>query len=202
MSQKQNQSLVNKNYNNANKTDRRRNDIKNVIATGYGSETAKHANKSITDQSDSETSLEYSSSDESHGELTSETDATAQIKEQNKMGLAVTWKNFFKQKRAQEKKNHNETQITTNTKILYQANLIQTDKQELNISFGHLIKTSTEYECFLFHNINGLKDEHNWTQINSVMKDLDITCMGFAEINNTMNGINYQKWNAITCTML
>jgi activator of 2-hydroxyglutaryl-CoA dehydratase len=58
MSQKQNQSLVNKNYNNANKTDRRRNDIKNAIATGYGSETTKHANKSKTDQSDLETSLE------------------------------------------------------------------------------------------------------------------------------------------------
>jgi hypothetical protein len=38
--------------------------------------------------------------------------------------------------------------------------------------------------CFIFHNINGIKDEHNWAQINITMKDLDITSVGFAEINN------------------
>jgi hypothetical protein len=68
MSQKQNQSLVNKNYNNANKPDRKRNDITNAIATGDKSETTNRAKKSIKDNSDSETSLEYSSSDESHGD--------------------------------------------------------------------------------------------------------------------------------------
>jgi hypothetical protein len=46
----------------------------------------------------------------------------------------------------------------------------------------------------LFHNINGLKDENNWAQILTSLKDLDVTCFGLAEINTTMKGGILRRW--------
>jgi hypothetical protein len=55
-----------------------------------------------------------------------------------------------------------------------------------------------EYEGILFHNINGIKDAHNWYQINTTMKELNMACYGFAEINTSMKGYLFHKWNDIT----
>jgi hypothetical protein len=54
-----------------------------------------------------------------------------------------------------------------------------------------------DYDCegFLFHNVNGIKNEHNWFQILSTMKDLNITFFGLAEMNTTMHGYFFHKWN-------
>jgi hypothetical protein len=72
------------------------------------------------------------------------------------------------------------------------------DFQPNNLHFGDNINHNTDAECFLFHNINGIKDETNWVQINSMMKELNITGFGFSEINTTFRGLAYNKWNNIT----
>jgi hypothetical protein len=70
--------------------------------------------------------------------------------------------------------------------------------QSENTPFGDNIEQFQDKECFLFHNINGVKDETNWTQINRTMQELDITCFGFSEINTTFRGTSFLKWNNIT----
>jgi hypothetical protein len=69
--------------------------------------------------------------------------------------------------------------------------------QQENTPFGDIIEYNTDRECFLFHNINGIKDEANWTQINETMKELQVTCFGFSEINVTCRGRTMQRWNNI-----
>jgi hypothetical protein len=70
--------------------------------------------------------------------------------------------------------------------------------QSNNLPFGDDIHNSSEVEGFLFHNINGIKDEFNWTQINLTMAELNITCFGFVEINTTLRGPTFSKWADIT----
>jgi hypothetical protein len=77
---------------------------------------------------------------------------------------------------------------------MYTPNSYQQD----NTPFGDNIKHNSDYECFLFHNINGIKDDANWTQINKTMRELQVTGFGFAEINATCRGSALQKWNNIT----
>jgi hypothetical protein len=70
--------------------------------------------------------------------------------------------------------------------------------QSNNFPFGDDINSFSEVEGFLFHNINGIKDESNWTQINLTMAELNITCFGLVEINTTLRGLTFSKWNDIT----
>jgi hypothetical protein len=70
--------------------------------------------------------------------------------------------------------------------------------QNDNIPFGDNIHCENEIEGFLFHNIKGIKDEFNWMQINLTMLELNITCFGLVEINTTLQGIAFSKWNEIT----
>jgi hypothetical protein len=70
--------------------------------------------------------------------------------------------------------------------------------QQDNLPFGDNIESQTDYEGIMFHNINGIKDEQNWFQILLTMKELNITCFGLAEINTSMKGYLFQKWNDIT----
>jgi hypothetical protein len=65
------------------------------------------------------------------------------------------------------------------------------DFQPNNLHFGDNIDQNTDTECFLFHYINGIKDETNWVQINSTMKELDIT--GFSAARLTTNGTISQE---------
>jgi hypothetical protein len=67
-----------------------------------------------------------------------------------------------------------------------------------NLPFGDDVTTHMDYEGILFHNINGIKDAHNWYQINTMMKELNMACFGFAEINTSMKGYLFHKWNNIT----
>jgi hypothetical protein len=76
---------------------------------------------------------------------------------------------------------------------MYTPNSYQQD----NTPFGDNIEHNSDYEC-LFHNINGIKDDANWTQINETMRELQVTGFGFAEINATCRGSALQKWNNIT----
>jgi hypothetical protein len=58
--------------------------------------------------------------------------------------------------------------------------------------------TNRNYKGIVFHNINGIKDTHNWSQILMTMKEINASCIGFAEINTSMKGFRYQKWNDVT----
>jgi hypothetical protein len=83
--------------------------------------------------------------------------------------------------------NHGKTPLHQ-TKILNQDSF-----QKDNLPFGDSIHDNNEIEGFLFHNINGIKDQSNWTQINLTMSELNISCFGFVEINTTIKGIAFSK---------
>jgi hypothetical protein len=69
--------------------------------------------------------------------------------------------------------------------------------QQVNEPFGDNIMNDSEAETILFQNINGIKDETNWTQIIHTMKDLNIDIVGFAEINKSMSEFSKQRWKGI-----
>jgi hypothetical protein len=56
-----------------------------------------------------------------------------------------------------------------------------------NEAIGNDITSETDYDTILFHNINGIKDESNWAQIITTMKENRINVFGFAEINKSMD---------------
>jgi hypothetical protein len=56
---------------------------------------------------------------------------------------------------------------------------------------------STEQETIWFHNINGIKDERNWAQIITTMKENHIDIFGFVETNKSMTGILRNQWQPI-----
>jgi hypothetical protein len=58
---------------------------------------------------------------------------------------------------------------------------------ENNLPWGDDVMTNMEYEGIIFHNINGLKDTHNWSQILTSMKEINVSCFGLAEINTSMD---------------
>jgi hypothetical protein len=146
-------------------------------------------------------SMEYSSSEEQSTDDNKSYGVTLHKDEAHKIrkGLSKAWKEIFDKRistntasylsneKSEEKPSGIQSRITT-----------QLDKREYNIPFGNDISSQNEYECFLFHNINGIKDNHNWLQINMTMKDLIVTCFGFAEINTSMRGNQFKKWNDIT----
>jgi hypothetical protein len=67
-----------------------------------------------------------------------------------------------------------------------------------NSPFRDNIEAHSDIECIIFHNINGIKDIDNWTQINMTMKDMNATIIGLAETNTTFFGPHIQKWTSIT----
>jgi hypothetical protein len=149
-----------------------------------------------TDISESDTPLEYSSSEESikvDHIRDSLTERSGQ--KRNRTRLSSAWKQIFARAKIDKSKN-TESNAATHTN-LQQAHLTNSNRQELHTVFGNDIETHCNYECFLFHNINGIKDESNWSQILSAMKDLDITCFGFAELNTTMKCTNFRQWQDI-----
>jgi hypothetical protein len=62
---------------------------------------------------------------------------------------------------------------------------------------GDDIHENHEGEKFLFHNINGIKDDDNWHQIMTTMKELQVDIFGFAELNKTMNHGKKLNWTHI-----
>lgn len=80
-------------------------------------------------------------------------------------------------------------------KRLQQQTILNYKYNDENLPFGDDITKDYDCEGFLFHNVNGIKNEHNWFQILSTMKDLNITFFGIAETNTTMHGYFFHKWN-------
>jgi hypothetical protein len=147
---------------------------------------------SSTTMESNDMSMEYSSSDETI-ETETEEERNNYSQRNNKKGLSAAWQKIFKQPPKQitikePPQRQNTRQRRKHQTVLQHFN----HNNEINLAFGHPIKYNSQYECFLFHNINGIKDEHNWAQINLTMLDLDVTCFGFAEINTTARGIHYK----------
>jgi hypothetical protein len=78
-------------------------------------------------------------------------------------------------------------------KRLQQQTILNYKYNNKNLPFGDDITKDYNCEGFLFHNVNGIKDEHNWFQILSTMKDLNITFFGLAEMNTTMHSYFFHK---------
>jgi hypothetical protein len=149
---------------------------------------------------DTESSLEYSSSDNltnNHRKMQISEDEKKTP--QKSKGLSTAWEMIF---RKQQDKHTNQQQIATNNTIRQSHTQTtiqnQTTNYWNNLNFGHSIEQDSEFEGFLFHKINGLKDKHNWMQINITMKDLNVTCFGFSELNTMTRGTNFRRWNDIT----
>jgi hypothetical protein len=164
-------------------------------------EIQRNKSKLITSEEseilESDTSLEYSSPDEEINADIIRDSSTEQINQKRtSTSLSSAWKQIFSWEKIDKREiaKRNATEYHTN---FQQAHLINADRQELHIVFGNNIKTHDNYECFLFHNINGIKDDSNWSQILLAMKDLDITCFGFVELNTIMKGVNFCRWQEI-----
>jgi hypothetical protein len=174
------------------------------------SRTKSNPNKIKINPSDS---LSYSSSDDSESnstdsEITQNTylrpssTIHPKINSHNQKRKTTTlnqdWKIFFEAATASKPK-PSALQKTDNKKQFHQEKIFNPESfQKDNLPFGDSIHNDDDIEGFLFHNINGIKDESNWTQINLTMLELNISCFGFVEINTTLRGISFSKWNEIT----
>jgi hypothetical protein len=182
-----------------------------------------HKTRNIHTQSstqDGGSSLEYSSTDSSHTtkiklrpSSTIHPKSNTQNRKKASGGLSHKWAEIFSTTGATNKTNtstpikqwkrsttpsgkehdHTSTFDGIQTRI-YTPNSFQPD----NTPFGDNIEYNADSACFLFHNINGVKDEANWAQINTTMHELQVTGFGFAETNTTCRGRHYDKWHSIT----
>jgi hypothetical protein len=59
----------------------------------------------------------------------------------------------------------NEIKPAQQQKQLKQQHILHQKYISENLPFGNDITSDDHFEGFLFHNVNGLKDEHNWFQI-------------------------------------
>lgn len=69
-----------------------------------------------------------------------------------------------------------------------------------NQAIGVNILTQTEssdLKTIWFHNINGMKDDQNWAQVITTMKENNINIFGFAEINKSMDNFSRHRWQLI-----
>jgi hypothetical protein len=109
------------------------------------------------------------------------------------------WKEIFQQTKEHIKASTTKSAQKSEPKQLRQTQIAKPENfAKENLPFGDDITTHMEYEGILFHNINGVKDAHNWYQITTTMKELNMACFGFAEINTSMKGYLFHKWNDIT----
>jgi hypothetical protein len=76
-----------------------------------------------------------------------------------------------------------------------------TPMQMSNLLVGDNIHEDIETEMIYFHNVNEIKEEQNWYQILTKLKELNMDMFGFAEINRTMRHGTKQKWEQITRKM-
>jgi hypothetical protein len=110
------------------------------------------------------------------------------------------WEKLFDRHRTQENKSRQQDtpSATKQQHKLRQQRIQASQYQQENVPFGDDINKEGSYEGIIFHNINGLKDEHNWLQIMLTMKEINASIFGLAELNTTMKGYSFQKWNEIT----
>jgi hypothetical protein len=103
------------------------------------------------------------------------------IGQQKRQGLTKSWEKIF-----QSKPMDPQRVKETTTKRYLQPKL--THKNVSNEAIGTNILTnidSTELKTIWFHNINGMKDERNWAQIITTMRENHIDIFGFAETNKS-----------------
>jgi hypothetical protein len=116
---------------------------------------------------------------------------------QEKIKLTKQWEKLFM--RSTSKMGQTKEHERTESKKRYnQSTIINTNGyHENNLPWGDNAETNTQYEGIVFHNVNGLKDIHNWWQILASMKELNVYCIGLAKINTSMKGYRIQKWNEV-----
>jgi hypothetical protein len=84
--------------------------------------------------------------------------------------------NGWKEKIQKQTKTGNKNQTQHSAKQMTQSKLFNPNTFSIeNSTFGDNIKAHSDIECIIFHNINGIKDLDNWTQINMTMKDMNAT---------------------------
>jgi hypothetical protein len=115
-------------------------------------------------------------------------------------GTKKQWEKLFNKYRTQvnNSRQHDIPSATKQRHKLRQQRLHPSQYQQENIPFGDDINKDNSYEGIIFHNINGLKDEHNWLQIMLTMQEINASVFGLAELNTTMKGYSSHKWNEIT----
>jgi hypothetical protein len=64
-----------------------------------------------------------------------------------------------------------------------------------NQPFGDSITDTPDHERILFHNINGMKDDKNWYQKITTMKEQNASIIRFAEINQSLNRGYKWEWH-------
>jgi hypothetical protein len=67
-------------------------------------------------------------------------------------------------------------------------------EEHLNLPFGDHILDEKQGCIILFHNINGMKDNKNWYQILSTMKDMNVDIFGFTEVNRSLTRGYSSEW--------
>jgi hypothetical protein len=84
------------------------------------------------------------------------------------------------------------------TKKYLQPKIIhhQLSNQEIGVNISTQTDSS-DLETIWFHNINGMKDEKNWAQIITTMKENNIDIFGFAEINKSMESLTKNHWQSM-----
>jgi hypothetical protein len=172
---------------------------KDIKCTSYNTRTS-NKQRSNQKQFNDVSSLDYSSSsslDIIQKQLRPTTmihpTTNAQIRATKMNKISSEWATIFSGRRSGTTMT---SRLRTQPKRWNQSTISTTMSfQAENTPFGDNIETFLDAECFLFHNINGIKDGTNWVQINKTMQELDITCFGFSEINTTFRGSAYQKWN-------
>jgi hypothetical protein len=115
------------------------------------------------------------------------------IGRQKRKGLNQSWENIF------QTRNHaNQNVKSSKTKKYMQPKIFYHQLSNQAIGVNILSQTeSSEMETIWFHNINGKKDEKNWAQIITTMKENNIDIFGFAEINKTMESLNKNRWQSM-----
>jgi hypothetical protein len=150
--------------------------------------------ESITKNSREDTKNRYKSDNDSNSEESNRKNRTA------KNDTIQKWKELFRNTKDNVILNWNSKQQHLNRGTNHKQTKIFDQSAHLtaNLPFGDDVTAHSECEGILFHNINGIKDEHNWYQINTTMKELNMSGFGLAETNTSMKGYLFHKWNDIT----
>lgn len=179
------QKQIHLNRNNRRKTFRRKeeNNVNKIDSTNTKYNKERHQ---TMNSNDSEREYESETSDVSNQKKTTSK-------------LNAQWEQLFQKMRNRTIPTNQIRHIDANKNKTHQSKILDLHGHyaKENVPFGDNIMADLDYECFLFHNINGIKDENNWFQIMSTMKELNITGFGFAETNMSMKGYLFQKWNDI-----
>jgi hypothetical protein len=162
------------NQNNKDKSDRPIN--RETRRYGKNTEATNYITDSITDDEDTPTAVQDKKIVQQWKELLRQACTNQKIRKKSQKSLTKADNKKFHQDTISNPQNHS------------------TD----NLPFGDDVTADLDYEGIVFHNVNGLKDKHNWYQILTTMKELNISCFGLAETNTSMKGYLFHKWNEVT----